>query len=94
MLLMCHDRVDGHELLHTHEYIALMLAVRRPSVRTALHVLEGKHFIRSERGRIAIRNRPAMEEFARDAYGKPAEEYRRLVGQPAAGASSIVTQAR
>ncbi|MFB4373564.1 Crp/Fnr family transcriptional regulator [Agrobacterium sp. CR_3] len=89
-LLMCHDRMDGDELLLTHDYIALMLAVRRPSVTTALHVLEGNHFIRSERGRIVIRNRPAMEEFARDAYGKPEEEYRRLVGQPPADRSNIV----
>lgn len=80
-LLMCHDRMDGDELLLTHDYIALMLAVRRPSVTTSLHVLEGNRFIRSERGRIVIRDRAAMEEFARDAYGRPEEEYRRLVEQ-------------
>jgi len=80
-LLMCHDRMNGDELLLTHDYIALMLAVRRPSVTTSLHVLEGNHFIRSERGRIVIRDRAAMEEFAHDAYGRPEEEYRRLVGK-------------
>lgn len=79
-LLMCHDRVDGNEIAITHEYIALMLAVRRPSVTTALHVLEGNRFIRSERGLITIRNRAALEEFAVDAYGKPEEEYQRLFG--------------
>ncbi|CCF18708.1 Transcriptional regulator, Crp family [Pseudorhizobium banfieldiae] len=80
-LLMCHDRVDGDELNLTHEYISLMLAVRRPSVTTALHVLEGNRFIRSERGRILIRDRAALEEFARDAYGKPEQEYDRLIGK-------------
>lgn len=78
-LLMCHDRVSGNEIALTHDFISLMLAVRRPSVTTSLHVLEGNGFIRSERGSIMIRNRPALEEFARDAYGRPEEEYRRLM---------------
>ncbi|WP_165221884.1 Crp/Fnr family transcriptional regulator [Affinirhizobium pseudoryzae] len=78
-LLMCHDRVDGNEIALTHDFIALMLAVRRPSVTSALHVLEGHGFIRSERGRITIRNRVAMEQFARDAYGKAEGDYRRLM---------------
>jgi len=93
-LLMCHDRMDGDELFLTHDYIALMLAVRRPSVTTALHVLEGNHFIRSDRGRIIIRDRAAMEEFARDAYGRPEEEYRRLVGRSPEDNMNIVTLAR
>jgi hypothetical protein len=57
-----------------------MLAVRRPSVTTALHVLEGNGLIRSERGLIVIRNREAMKDFAKDAYGRPEEEYRDLLG--------------
>ncbi|MCJ8507001.1 Crp/Fnr family transcriptional regulator [Rhizobium lemnae] len=68
-LLMCHDRIDGDELALTHEFIAIMLAVRRPSVTTSLHMLEGRGFIRSERGLITIRDRSAMEKFATDAYG-------------------------
>ncbi|OWO92292.1 Crp/Fnr family transcriptional regulator [Rhizobium esperanzae] len=83
-LLMCNDRLGGHEIVITHDYIALMLAVRRPSVTDALHVLEGKGFIKSERKRITVRNRRAMEEFASDAYGGPEEEYRLLFGAPLA----------
>lgn len=79
-LLMCHDRVDGDELPLTHEFISLMLAVRRPSVTTALHVLEGNRFIIAERGHITIRDRKRLEEFAGDAYGRPEAEYERLVG--------------
>lgn len=78
-LLMCHDRVVGNEIGLTHDFIAVMLAVRRPSVTTSLHTLEGHGFIRSQRGLITIRNRPALEEFAHDAYGKPEAEYRRLM---------------
>jgi CRP-like cAMP-binding protein len=78
-LLMCHDRVTGNEIHLTHEYISIMLAVRRPSVTTSLHILEGNGFIRSNRGSITIRDRRAMEEFAHDGYGRPEEEYRRLM---------------
>lgn len=80
-LLMSHDRVDGDEIALTHDFISLMLGVRRPSVTTALHVLEGEKFIRSERGLITIRDRRGLEEFAGDSYGRPEEEYRRLIGK-------------
>jgi CRP-like cAMP-binding protein len=79
-LLMCHDRVDGDEISLTHDFISLMLGVRRPSVTTALHVLEGQKLIQAERGRITIRDRKGMMDFAARTYGKPEEEYRRLIG--------------
>lgn len=79
-ILMCHDRTDGDEISLTHEFLSIMLAVRRPSVTTALHLLEGRKFIYSERGVIIVRNRIALEEFARDAYGECEREYERLVG--------------
>ena len=79
-LLMCHDRVDGDEVWLTHDFMAVMLAVRRPSVTTSLHMLEGNGFIRAERGCVVIRNRAAMEEFAADSYGAPEREYERLIG--------------
>lgn len=79
-LLMCHDRMDGDELPLTHEFMSIMLAVCRPSVTTALHVLEGNGFTRAERGCVIVRDRAAMEEFAGDAYGKPEAEYERLIG--------------
>ena len=80
-LLMCHDRLDGDELPLTHEFMSIMLAVRRPSVTTSLHVLEGNGFIRAERGLVVVRNRTGLEEFAADGYGPPEREYERLVGK-------------
>jgi len=78
-LLICHDRMDGDELPLTHEFLSIMLAVRRPSVTIALHHLEGNRLIRAERNLITIRNREALEEFASDAYGPSEREYERLL---------------
>ena len=44
-LLMAHDRLDGDELPLTHEFLGLMLGVRRAGVTVALHVLEGRKLI-------------------------------------------------
>ena len=44
-----------------------MLDVRRPSVTTALHPLEGKLLIRYDRGWVKIRDSDNLEEFAGDA---------------------------
>lgn len=78
-ILMCHDRTDGDEISLTHEFLSIMLAVRRPSVTTALHVLEGRKLIYSARGVIIVRDRAALEQFAQDAYGEAEREYERLL---------------
>jgi CRP-like cAMP-binding protein len=78
-LLMCHDRVDGDEIEVTHDYLALMLGVRRASVTIALHELEGRRLIRSKRGVVIIRDRGRLLAHAGDAYGEPEREYRRVV---------------
>ena len=79
-LLMCHDRIDGDDLVLTHEFMAIMLAVRRAGVTVALHELEGAGLIRSKRGVVTITNRAGLEQFAGACYGVPEAEYRRLIG--------------
>jgi CRP-like cAMP-binding protein len=79
-LLMCHDRLDGDELPLTHEFIAVMLGVRRAGVTEAMHILEGQHIIRAVRGNILVLDRAKLEEAAGDSYGTPEVEYRRLIG--------------
>jgi len=49
-----------------------VLGVRRPSVTTSLHLLEGNRFI-AQRGDITICDRDASEGFAADCYGCPEE---------------------
>lgn len=79
-LLMGHDRMEGDEVPLTHDFLALILAVRRPSVTTALHVLEGMALVRGTRGLVTIRDRAGLERFAQGAYGTPEAEHERLIG--------------
>lgn len=79
-LLMCHDRIDGDELELTHEFMAMMLAVRRSGVTVTLHTLEAAGAIRAARGRVTVLDRTKLLSVAGDAYGRPEEEYRRLIG--------------
>jgi CRP-like cAMP-binding protein len=78
-LLMAHDRTDGDDLQLTHEFLSLMLGVRRPGITVSLHVLEGEHMIRARRGQIRILDRAKLEQAARGSYGLPEAEYRRLL---------------
>ena len=79
-LLMCHDRIDGDELELTHEFMAMMLAVRRSGVTVTLHTLEAAGAIRTMRGRIAVLDRAKLLSVAGESYGRPEQEYRRLIG--------------
>ena len=80
-LLMCDDRVPGESLAITHEFLSIMLGVRRPGVTVALQLLEGRALIRSRRGAIVIRDRAGLEELANGSYGEPEAEYVRLIGE-------------
>jgi CRP-like cAMP-binding protein len=77
-LLMVRDRIDGDRFDLTHEFLATMLGVRRPGVTVALHILEGKGLIRSNRGEVIILDRDGLMELADGAYGVPEREYDRL----------------
>jgi CRP-like cAMP-binding protein len=79
-ILMSHDRVDGDEIVLTHEFLALMLAVQRSGVTLALHFLEGRGFIQAKRGRIIVIDRDGLIATSDGSYGIPEAEYRRLIG--------------
>ena len=79
-LLMCHDRVDGDDLPLTHEFLSLMLGVRRAGVTVALAALEQKGLVRPYRGGSAVLDREGLEKLADGIYGVPEAEYRRLYG--------------
>jgi len=79
-LLMAHDRLSGDELPLTHDFLALMLGVRRSSVTNALHIVEGTGAIKATRSLITVRSRQTLETLAGACYGLPEAEYRRVLG--------------
>ncbi len=79
-LLICQDRTGLDALPLTHEFLSLMLGVRRAGVTVAIHVLEGRHLIKASRGHVRILSREGLIELAQGSYGVAEAEYVRLLG--------------
>jgi CRP-like cAMP-binding protein len=79
-LLMAHDRSEGDEMALTHQFLALMLTVRRPGVTVALNLLEEKGLTKRARGVIAIVDRKGLVGMSNGTYGVPEQEFKRLFG--------------
>jgi len=69
-LLMAADRVEG-ELALTHEFLSIMLGVRRSGVTTALQELERSALIAHRRGFVTILDREGLEETCNGTYSAP-----------------------
>ena len=67
-LLMTHDRVQQNEFPLTHEYLAMMLGVRRPTVTLVMAELTSAGIISHVRGRIRIVDRPGLEGASCECY--------------------------
>src|SRR4051812_8832759 len=78
-ILMTQDRVQQDDLPLTHEFLSMMLAVRRPGVTTATHVLEGGQLIKATRGQIKVLDREGLVHLADNTYGVAEAEYARLM---------------
>jgi hypothetical protein len=68
---MCQDRLDHDDIPLTHEFLSLMLGVRRPGVTIALQTLEAAKLIRNRRGCITVLDRPKLREVAGASYSSP-----------------------
>jgi CRP-like cAMP-binding protein len=79
-ILMADDRLDGASLPLTHEFLSLMLGVRRAGVTETIHALETLNLIKAARGEITVLDRKGVERKAGTSYGVPEAEYRRLIG--------------
>jgi CRP-like cAMP-binding protein len=67
-LLLADDRIAADELPLTHEFLAMMLAVRRPGVTVAIQELERSGLIARKRGHILILDRTGLEEMTNGTY--------------------------
>jgi len=79
-LLMTHDRMPSDTFLLTHEFLAMMLGVRRAGVSVAAGALQRAGLIRYHRGRITILDREGLEERACECYAVTKAEFDRLLG--------------
>ena len=78
-LLMAHDRLDSDAVPLTHEFLAVMLGVRRAGVTVALHSLERRGLIATRRAQLTLVDRAGIEAVAGSFYGIPEAELKRLM---------------
>jgi CRP-like cAMP-binding protein len=67
-LLMSQDRAQADSFHVTHEFMALMLGVRRVGVTVAAGVLQHSGLIRYHRGELTVIDRPGLEAQACSCY--------------------------
>jgi CRP-like cAMP-binding protein len=79
-LLMTLDRVHGESFALTHEFLSLMLGVRRAGVTVAMGTLQGAQIIRYTRGRVTVLDRPRLEEASCGCYHITRTASDRLLG--------------
>ena len=70
-LLMANDRLKGDGVPLTHEFLSLMLGVRRAGVTVALHYLEHRGMITLSRKQIVITDRKGLKAAANGTYHQP-----------------------
>ena len=68
---MANDRLEGNEIPLTHEFLSLMLGVRRAGVTVALNYLEKRGVIELARGQIIILDREGLMASANGSYHQP-----------------------
>jgi CRP-like cAMP-binding protein len=78
-LLMTHDRIEQDEFALTHETMAMMLGVRRPTVTLVMAELTNAGIIAHVRGRVRIVDRSGLETASCECYETVKSLYRRLL---------------
>jgi len=81
-LLRARDLSGSDELPFTQEFLGEMLGVRRTSVTTVAHALQGAGIVRYSRGKIQIMDVDRLKESACECYETVKEQYRNLAPPP------------
>lgn len=77
---MTHDRVHGADFELTHEFLSLMLGVRRAGVSVAMGTLQNAGVVRYARGRVTVLDRAKLEEASCTCYQITQTALTRLLG--------------
>jgi CRP-like cAMP-binding protein len=78
-LLRARDLSGSDDLPFTQEFLAEMLGVRRTSVTTVAHALQGAGIVKYSRGKIHIEDVERLKESACECYETVQQQYRNLV---------------
>ncbi|HEV2125711.1 MAG TPA: Crp/Fnr family transcriptional regulator [Chloroflexota bacterium] len=81
-LLLVHDRVDGDTFFITHEFIAIMLGVRRAGVTVAMGALRRAGVLQYERGEVTILDRDGLEAASCPCYRTIRRHFDQASGNP------------
>jgi CRP-like cAMP-binding protein len=76
---MADDRVADGKLPLTHEFLAMMLCVRRSGVTEAMRMLRLRGLISNRQSHITIINRQGLEQASCAFYGIVPREYEQLL---------------
>ena len=79
-LLMTQDRAHADSFHLTHEFLALMLGVRRVGITGAASDLQRRGFIGYHRGEITVVDRAGLKEAACGCYAADLRAYDRMLG--------------
>jgi CRP-like cAMP-binding protein len=79
-LLATHDRVHHQPFAVTHEFLALLLGVRRAGVTVAMGALQGAGVIRYHRGHVTVVDRAKLEAASCACYRIARAAFERLLG--------------
>jgi Mn-dependent DtxR family transcriptional regulator len=86
-LLTLSDLLVSTDLPMTHELLATMLGVRRPTVTLVLGQLQRAGFVEEKRGRVVIRDRERLEALCCPCYRLMCERQEEILGYSCAGAA-------
>ncbi|HTE80339.1 MAG TPA: Crp/Fnr family transcriptional regulator [Reyranella sp.] len=80
-ILQVRDRIDGDVIALTQDFLAQMLAVRRPTVTLIAQKLQNAGLIRYRRGRIAITDHEGLEKLACECVGEIRSKTRQILSE-------------
>ena len=78
-LLMTQDRAGTDQLNLTHEFLAMMLGVRRAGITLAAIALQAHGLIRYQRGTITVLDRPGLIEASCECYRDDCALYAKML---------------
>src|ERR1700680_2456813 len=82
-LMMTRDRMPSGDFLLTHEFLGMMLGVRRTTVTDVMGTLQKAGLIRYRRGHVTILDHEALRQRACECYEISKLEFDRLLGDTA-----------